>query len=276
MDLYLVRHAVAFDYDASQWPDDSQRPLTPEGQKRADTGRWRTAYEHVKFMDTLRADGPEDRNDPERCRALQLPCINFLCQLTRIVQASDSVSIYYEGHDAIVLIDPPPGVNPLSVAFKPTDDEGTIGTAFPALANTVRVFYTGGLASHNRGESWPDVDFAGRPQVGAAFIDGPTRGPYTLVHPVSSHGNRGGEGFEKAPRARTLSSAQTFVMKAIFPVVWIVGFGAGTLMVWRARLQTAAQSLPPPEWKWLFLGGFVCGGAFIVRTCVPLKRVRLT
>ena len=34
MDLYLVRHAVAFDYDPSQWPDDSQRPLTPEGQKR--------------------------------------------------------------------------------------------------------------------------------------------------------------------------------------------------------------------------------------------------
>jgi phosphohistidine phosphatase len=34
MDLYLVRHAVAFDYDPAQWPDDSQRPLTPEGQKR--------------------------------------------------------------------------------------------------------------------------------------------------------------------------------------------------------------------------------------------------
>ncbi len=56
-----------------------------------------------------------------------------------------------------------------------------------------------------------------------------TLGPYTLVHPVSSHGNIGGEGFEKAPMARTLSSAQTFATKAIFPVVWIVGFGAGTL-----------------------------------------------
>jgi hypothetical protein len=54
-----------------------------------------------------------------------------------------------------------------------------------------------------------------------------TLGPYTLVHPVSSHGNIGGEGFEKVPMARTLSSAQTFVMKAIFPVVWIAGFGAG-------------------------------------------------
>jgi phosphohistidine phosphatase len=34
MDLYLVRHAVAFDRDDSQWPDDRQRPLTPEGAKR--------------------------------------------------------------------------------------------------------------------------------------------------------------------------------------------------------------------------------------------------
>lgn len=34
MDLYLVRHAVAFDPDPAQWPDDRDRPLTPEGEKR--------------------------------------------------------------------------------------------------------------------------------------------------------------------------------------------------------------------------------------------------
>jgi phosphohistidine phosphatase len=34
LDLYLVRHAIAFDFDTSHWPDDSQRPLTPDGQKR--------------------------------------------------------------------------------------------------------------------------------------------------------------------------------------------------------------------------------------------------
>jgi len=34
MDLYLVRHGVAFDYDPAQWADDSQRPLTPDGIKR--------------------------------------------------------------------------------------------------------------------------------------------------------------------------------------------------------------------------------------------------
>ena len=34
MDLYLVRHAIAYEHDAERWPDDSQRPLTPEGKKR--------------------------------------------------------------------------------------------------------------------------------------------------------------------------------------------------------------------------------------------------
>ena len=34
MDLYLVRHASAFDADPSAWPDDRQRPLTPQGEKR--------------------------------------------------------------------------------------------------------------------------------------------------------------------------------------------------------------------------------------------------
>lgn len=34
MDLYLVRHAIAFDPDPTQWPDDRERPLTPDGKKR--------------------------------------------------------------------------------------------------------------------------------------------------------------------------------------------------------------------------------------------------
>jgi phosphohistidine phosphatase len=31
--LYLVRHAVAHKRDAERWPDDSERPLTPEGEE---------------------------------------------------------------------------------------------------------------------------------------------------------------------------------------------------------------------------------------------------
>jgi phosphohistidine phosphatase len=34
MDLYLVRHAAAFDPDSARWPDDRDRPLTSEGEKR--------------------------------------------------------------------------------------------------------------------------------------------------------------------------------------------------------------------------------------------------
>jgi phosphohistidine phosphatase len=34
MDLYLVRHGVAFDPDPIQWPDDKDRPLTADGEKR--------------------------------------------------------------------------------------------------------------------------------------------------------------------------------------------------------------------------------------------------
>jgi phosphohistidine phosphatase len=34
MDLYLVRHAAAFDPDANKWPSDRERPLTAKGEKR--------------------------------------------------------------------------------------------------------------------------------------------------------------------------------------------------------------------------------------------------
>ncbi|MBV9169763.1 MAG: histidine phosphatase family protein [Chloroflexi bacterium] len=34
MDLYIVRHAIAFDPDPTHWPDDRDRPLTDDGKKR--------------------------------------------------------------------------------------------------------------------------------------------------------------------------------------------------------------------------------------------------
>ena len=33
MKIYLVRHAAAAERDPDRWPDDSQRPLTPEGEE---------------------------------------------------------------------------------------------------------------------------------------------------------------------------------------------------------------------------------------------------
>lgn len=35
MELLILRHAIAFARDAKRWPDDSERPLTMEGVKRA-------------------------------------------------------------------------------------------------------------------------------------------------------------------------------------------------------------------------------------------------
>jgi hypothetical protein len=80
---------------------------------------------------------------------------------------------------SIVLINAPAGVIPVAVTLA---DEATIGGAFPAVGHTVRVFYTGGLTSGVRGEAAPDVDFAGAPDQGTAFVDGPGRTPYTAAH----------------------------------------------------------------------------------------------
>lgn len=35
MDLIIVRHAIAYPRDAKRWPDDTARPLTAEGARRA-------------------------------------------------------------------------------------------------------------------------------------------------------------------------------------------------------------------------------------------------
>jgi phosphohistidine phosphatase len=35
MDLLIVRHAIAFERNPRRWPDDGERPLTPEGMVRA-------------------------------------------------------------------------------------------------------------------------------------------------------------------------------------------------------------------------------------------------
>ena len=34
MNLYLLRHAIAFEHDARRFPDDRLRPLTPEGRRK--------------------------------------------------------------------------------------------------------------------------------------------------------------------------------------------------------------------------------------------------
>jgi phosphohistidine phosphatase len=35
MELLVVRHAIAFERSAKRWPDDAERPLSPQGEARA-------------------------------------------------------------------------------------------------------------------------------------------------------------------------------------------------------------------------------------------------
>ena len=64
---------------------------------------------------------------------------------------------------------------------------------------------------------------------------------------------------------KQLSSGLTFFYKVIFPVVWIGGFGVGTLsLFWNNA----------PE-KWGFLIALIVGSLFISFTCLKLKSVRV-
>jgi hypothetical protein len=76
---------------------------------------------------------------------------------------------------------------------------------------------------------------------------------------------------------RTLSSAQTFVMKFILPPLWITGFGLGTLALFMPGdgFHDNTGAPPPPEMKWTLLGAWLLGSAFIYWSCVRLKRVRM-
>ncbi len=72
---------------------------------------------------------------------------------------------------------------------------------------------------------------------------------------------------------RTLSSAQTFVMKYIFPTMWISGFGIGTLGLFLGAYH--GHNDPSPDTKWQFLAAWIAGTSFILWGCARLKRVRV-
>ena len=77
--------------------------------------------------------------------------------------------------------------------------------------------------------------------------------------------------------ARDLSSVQTFVMKIIFPALWVGGFGLGTvaLFVVGDNLHDKSGAPPPAEIKWVFLAVWALGSTFTYWACVRLKRVRM-
>ena len=76
---------------------------------------------------------------------------------------------------------------------------------------------------------------------------------------------------------RTLSSAQTFILKVIFPPLWIGGFALGTagLFLSPGSWHDARGGTLDPETKWIFLLATIVGTVFIWWSCIRLKRVRM-
>jgi len=79
-------------------PPDGKVPYSPAGREKVAA---ETAYRKALAAADLKlvvdmADGPEDR-PTDRCTGFVLPCANFQCAFTRIVQGPQSVAIYYEG-----------------------------------------------------------------------------------------------------------------------------------------------------------------------------------
>ena len=74
---------------------------------------------------------------------------------------------------------------------------------------------------------------------------------------------------------RTISSAQTFIMKLVFPILWISGFGFGTASLWLNFMHGKNGAPPPGEMKFMFLIMWLAGTAFIIWSCARLKRVRV-
>jgi hypothetical protein len=72
-----------------------------------------------------------------------------------------------------------------------------------------------------------------------------------------------------------LSSAWTFSAKFVFPVLWISGFGLITVALWSDAYPGRNNELPPPALKFVFLGVWIAGSAFILWACAGLKRVRV-
>ncbi len=64
---------------------------------------------------------------------------------------------------------------------------------------------------------------------------------------------------------QVISSSLTFFYKFVFPVVWIGGFGAGTITILIVRPRDSPWAIFPVVW--------VLGSAFIYWLCGPLKKV---
>jgi hypothetical protein len=75
---------------------------------------------------------------------------------------------------------------------------------------------------------------------------------------------------------RTLSSAQTFLMKLVLPSMWIAGFTVATVLLFTTGSVTDTDGVPPsPQMKWFFLAATTVGGFCWYWWCMRLKRVEI-
>jgi hypothetical protein len=74
---------------------------------------------------------------------------------------------------------------------------------------------------------------------------------------------------------RTISSAQTFLLKFFLPLFWIGGFGYGTVLLFVAGDRPGVRP-PPPEMKWICLAALLVGGVAVYAGCIRLMRVVMT
>ena len=73
----------------------------------------------------------------------------------------------------------------------------------------------------------------------------------------------------------TLSSAWTFSAKFVFPIVWISGFGLGTILLWMDSFHYKSNAPPPPQLKFIFLMAWAIGSTLILWVNAGLKRVSI-
>jgi hypothetical protein len=79
-------------------------------------------------------------------------------------------------------------------------------------------------------------------------------------------------------RYRTLSWAGTFSYTKLFPIVWICGFGFGTLQMLVSPETTYYNGVrggAPPHFGWLLLAAWIAGSSVTLAFGWGLKRVRL-
>lgn len=72
---------------------------------------------------------------------------------------------------------------------------------------------------------------------------------------------------------RRLSSLQTFIFKFLFPPLWIIGFGHGTVLMWQENPPVPDDWSFPISPRWIFVIAWVFGSAMIGWMLLGLKRV---